>query len=143
MLSQTAQYALRAMVYIAQRGENGPVLAKEIAEKTFVPRQYLSTILREAVRSGLLKSTRGKGGGYQLAKAAHETRLQDVLRPFDDIAARRGCPFGQAECSDLNPCVFHEHWKPVSAAFQDMLDGTTLHDMQHDVAQAPAKKRKR
>ncbi len=132
------------MVYIAQHADEGTsVLAKEIAEKTFVPRQYLSTILREAVRAGLLKSTRGKGGGYQLAKAAHKTRLLDVLRPFDDIAARTGCPFGQAECSDENPCVFHDHWKPVSVAFQEMLNGTTLRDMQHDAAQAVSKKKRK
>jgi len=141
VLSQTAQYALRALVYIAQHAEEGPLLAKEIAEKTHVPRQYLSTILREAVRSGLLKSTRGKGGGYQLARPAHKTRLLDVLRPFDDIAARTGCPFGQEKCSDENPCVFHNHWKPVSVAFQAMLNGTTLHDMQREAKSTPKKKR--
>ncbi len=143
MLSQTAQYALRALVYIAQHAEDGPVLAREIAEKTDVPRQYLSTILREAVRSGLLKSTRGKGGGFQLAGPASKTRLLDVLRPFDDIAARTGCPFGQEECSDDNPCVFHDHWKPVAVAYQDMLNDTTLQDMQLEAMQAPKKKKKK
>ncbi len=143
MLSQTAQYALRALVYIAQHAQEGPVLAREIAGKTNVPKQYLSTILREAVRSGLLKSTRGKGGGFQLAKPPLKTRLLDVLKPFDDIAARTGCPFGQEKCSDENPCVFHDHWKPVAVAYQDMLNDTTLYDMQREAMLHPKKKTKK
>ncbi|MFQ5429006.1 MAG: RrF2 family transcriptional regulator [Phycisphaerae bacterium] len=129
MLSQTAQYALRGLVYVAEHGVDAPVLAEEIAKKTGVPRQYLSSILRKAVRAGLLKSTRGKGGGFQLARARSRIRLLEVLRLFDDVVARAACPFGQARCSDENPCIFHDYWKPVATAYGAMLESTTLEDV--------------
>ncbi|MFQ5501157.1 MAG: RrF2 family transcriptional regulator [Phycisphaerae bacterium] len=143
MLSQTAQYAMRAMAYIAEYGKEGSVLAKDIAKKTGVPRQYLSSILREAVRAGLLKSTRGKGGGFRLARPDHRIRLLDVFKPYDDVNSKTGCPFGQPKCSDEKPCVFHEHWKPVAAAYSAMLEETTLADLEPEPAPKRKKRRKK
>src|SRR5262249_47761223 len=105
----TAQYALRALVYIAGQDPDRPVLAREIAQRTGVPLHYLSRILRDAVRHGLLDSTRGVGGGFRLARPPKKVALIDVLMPFDDILARARCPFGQPRCSDHHPCGFHEY----------------------------------
>lgn len=132
MLSLTAQYALRAMVFIAGSDPERPVLAREIAEHTGVPLQYLSRILRDAVREGLLTSTRGIGGGFRLARASNRMRLIEVLAPFDDVVGRSRCPFGQPRCSDDHPCGFHVHWKPVAAEYRRMLEQTTLADVEAD-----------
>ncbi len=129
MLSMTAQYALRAMVYVAGQEAGRPVLAKEIAAKTGVPSHYLSRILREAVREGLLESARGVGGGFKLAKPASKIKLFDVLGPFDDVLDRSKCPFGQPRCNDDHPCGFHEYWKPISSAYRRMLEQTTLDEI--------------
>ena len=126
MLSMTAQYALRAFVYIAGQGDKDPVLAKEIAAKTGVPSHYLSRILRDAVRAGLLESTRGVGGGFRLARPRNKLYLSEILAPFDDILNRSNCPFGQPRCNDRNPCGFHEYWKPIAVAYRNMLEDTTL-----------------
>lgn len=126
MLSITAQYALRAMVYIAAHGAERAVGAKEIAAKTGVPAQYLSRILRDAVRHGLLKSARGVGGGFRLARPVQRIRLLDVLAPFEPTLTRTRCPFGQPRCSDDRPCGFHSSWKPVATAMRRMLEETTL-----------------
>lgn len=126
MLSMTAQYALRALVYIAGAGEERPVLAREIAAHTKIPSHYLSRILRDAVRVGLLESARGIGGGFRLTKAPGDVRLIDVLSPFDDVLSSSRCPFGQPRCNDSHPCGFHEYWKPISAAYRRMLEDTTL-----------------
>ena len=126
MLSMTAQYALRAFVFIAAHGDENPVLAKEIAAHTGVPLHYLSRILRDAVRAGLLDSARGVGGGFRLLKPADRIKLVDVLSPFDDVLDRSRCPFGQPRCNDQNPCGFHEYWKPISTAYRNMLEETTL-----------------
>jgi Rrf2 family protein len=126
MLSMTAQYALRAIAYIAaQRGER-PVLAKEIAANTAIPSHYLSRILRDAVRAGLLESARGVGGGFHLSRPAHRIRLMEVLSPFDDVLDRSRCPFGQPRCDDSHPCGFHVYWKPIAVAYRRMLEETTL-----------------
>lgn len=129
MLSVTAQYALRAMVYVAAQEPARPVLAKEIAAHTGVPLHYLSRILRDAVRGGLLESTRGVGGGFRLAKPRNKIKLLDVLSPFDDVLDRSRCPFGQPRCNDNSPCGFHDHWKPISSAYRQMLEETTLDEV--------------
>lgn len=126
MLSRTAQYALRAMVYIAAREQKGPVLAREIAVKTGVPSHYLSRILRDAVRKGLLISARGVGGGFRLARPSKQIRLHEILAPFDDILSRSSCPFGQPRCNDDHPCGFHDFWKPIAVAYRRMLENTLL-----------------
>jgi Rrf2 family iron-sulfur cluster assembly transcriptional regulator len=126
MLSMTAQYALRAFVYIAARGDGHPVLAKDISAHTGVPLHYLSRILRDAVRAGLLESARGVGGGFRLARSPSRIKLVDVLSPFDDVLNRSRCPFGQPRCNDQNPCGFHEYWKPIAIAYRKMLEDTTL-----------------
>jgi len=129
VLSMTAQYALRAFVYIASQSGNRSVLAREIAANTGVPLHYLSRILRDAVRAGLLRSARGVGGGFRLASSAEKIRLFDVLSPFDDVLDRSRCPFGQPRCNDQAPCGFHEHWKPIATAYRRMLEDTTLDDV--------------
>ena len=130
MLSMTAQYALRAFVFIAVRGDDEhPVLAKEISAHTSVPLHYLSRILRDAVRAGLLESARGVGGGFRLARPAGRIKLFDILSPFDDVLDRSRCPFGQPRCNDQSPCGFHEYWKPISSAYRKMLEETTLADI--------------
>lgn len=126
MLSMTAQYALRAFVFIATHGDQHPVLAKDIAAHTGVPQHYLSRILRDAVRAGLLDSARGVGGGFRLSRPADRIKLFDILSPFDDVLDRSRCPFGQPRCNDQNPCGFHEYWKPISTAYRKMLEETTL-----------------
>jgi len=127
MLSMTAQYALRAIAYVANHQEEGkPVLAKEIAEHTGVPSHYLSRILRDAVRAGLLESVRGVGGGFWLSRPANKIKLIEIMAPFDDVLDRSKCPFGQPRCNDERPCGFHKHWKPISLAYRHMLEQTTL-----------------
>lgn len=122
----TAQYALRALVCVARHNGDKPILAKEIAAQTGVPLHYLSRVLRDATRVGLLESARGVGGGFRLARPARQIKLIDVLAPFDDVLSRSKCPFGQPRCNDDHPCGFHEFWKPISTAYRRMLEEVTL-----------------
>ena len=129
MLSMTAQYALRALAYIAGHDGQRPVLARDIAAKTGVPHYYLSRILRDATRAGLLESARGVGGGFRLARPSSKIRLHEVLAPFDDLLDRSKCPFGQLQCNDKHACGFHKFWKPISQAYWRMLDDAMLSEV--------------
>lgn len=140
MLSVTAQYALRAIVYIAAQDGKRPVLAKEIAAHTGVPTHYLSRILRDTVRAGLLESTRGVGGGFRLSRPAHRIRLLEILAPFDDVLDRSRCPFGQPRCNDEQPCGFHRYWKPISCAYRNMLENITLDRVGSEGLSAPRRR---
>jgi Rrf2 family protein len=129
VISVTAQYALRALVYIAAQPAGRPVLARQIAAHTGVPAHYLSRILRDAVRVGLLESARGVGGGFRLTRPSRRIKLLDVLAPFDDVFDRSRCPFGQPRCNDERPCGFHAYWKPIATAYHRMLENVTLADV--------------
>jgi Rrf2 family transcriptional regulator, iron-sulfur cluster assembly transcription factor len=132
VLSNTAQYALRAMIYLGQREEAGPIRVEEIADRLAVPRNYLSKILHALVREGVLRSLRGPRGGFSLARPAEAVSLFQVVAPFDDIEARRTCLLGRKECSDVNPCVIHEHWKATATQVASFFRETTLAEVAND-----------
>ena len=127
MLTTTSEYAIRAMVYIAQQGEGDPVLAREIAAETGVPASYTSKILRDLAHAGVLNSTRGVGGGFRLAQPARTIHLIDIVGPFENKAQQTRCPFSEHTCSDEHPCGAHGYFKPVKVAYDKFLQRTTLH----------------
>ena len=129
MLSKTSQYAIRAMVYIAQHGEKDPVLARDVAEKTGVPANYASKILRDLALRGVLSSARGVGGGFRLFLPAGKIHIRDIVSPFESALRESQCPFGLPVCGEETPCQGHSHYKHVKEAYDKFLDGTTLYDV--------------
>ncbi|MCE7973715.1 MAG: Rrf2 family transcriptional regulator [Leptolyngbya sp. PLA1] len=84
MVSQTTEYALRAMMYLAADAD-GPRTSREIAVATGVPRSYLSKIMRSLVRAGLVRSARGKHGGFVLARDSSVISVLDIANAIDPI----------------------------------------------------------
>jgi len=134
MLTTTSEYALRAMVALGGGGADA-VPSGQLARESGVPRKYLSKILSDLVRAGLLRAGRGPGGGFRLARAADAIRLFEICNPFEPAPSKPMCPLGQAVCNDTAPCGAHERWKVVRAAYDRFLLGTTLADL------APREKR--
>ena len=135
VLSQTATYALRATLCLAEAEGSGPLRVDDIAEALTVPRNYLSKILHVLARGHVLRSTRGPGGGFQLAKPPEELRLSEIIGHFDDLPEASGCLLGRDRCSDDDPCAAHDRWKGVSASVWDFFDDTTLTDLLKSEAQ--------
>ena len=129
ILSQTAIYALQAVMHLAEAGVGEPQRVDDIAEALGVPRNYLAKILNGLVRSGVLTSTRGPGGGFTLALDPSGLFLAEVIQPFDDVAHDSSCLLGRARCSDSAPCAAHARWKAVSTAVKAYLLETTIQDM--------------
>lgn len=130
MFSLTSEYALKALVYLTQRSEDGPVPGRVIAAELDIPRKYLSAILRELVTSGVLDASPGRTGGFQLARDPKEVRLAEVLAPFERvIGTRPGCPFGNELCNDDDPCAGHELWCGLRDRITDFLNETSLFDV--------------
>lgn len=126
MISKTEEYALRAAVHLAQHAEAGPCRAQDIAEESDIPANYLSKILHQLARAGIVVSERGRYGGFRLARPPSELSLADVIEPFGSLTERGRCLLGRLECSDANPCGAHEHWKRVKAATLAFFADTTL-----------------
>lgn len=129
LLSQTAEYALRAVVAVAQRDGAAPMQAAELAQATDVPETYLRKVLHELVRAGILRSSRGKHGGFALARPAGDVTLLMIVSHFDAISDRRRCLLGRPECSDRDPCPMHAHWKATAEHVARFFQSTTVADV--------------
>jgi Rrf2 family protein len=125
LLSQTAEYALRAVLHIAVAGEQRPVPVQDIASALDVPRNYLSKTLHQLSRAGVLVSTFGPGGGFQLATSPESLVLETIIGPFDE-SGERHCLLGRIRCLDSSPCQAHEHWKGIAGQIQQFFRTTTV-----------------
>jgi len=129
VLSQTLRYAFRALAYLASNGTGQPILAKEIAQRTNIPRHYLSKILQTLARAGILESFKGLGGGFRIAKPLGQVTLLMVVEPLENTRKWRECIIGQETCSEETACVLHCKWKEVVDHFAGLLQNTTLQDL--------------
>lgn len=102
MLSQTAEYALRAVACLAAR-EGIAVSADKVAEETKVPRRYLGRVLQDLVAHGLVISRPGPGGGYLLAMSPAKISILDVINIVDPIQRIKKCPLGLRSHHKLCP----------------------------------------
>ena len=131
MLSMRAKYALKALMYLAQAKDRGPVMIGEIAEKQKLPRKFLEQILLDLKNQRVLKSRQGKTGGYYLAKAATEIEVGHIVRVFNGPLALVPCVSVTAfekcqECLDFSTCGVRRVMKKVRDVTAEILDGTTL-----------------
>lgn len=126
-ISGTTQYALRAVLHVAQHGALEPVRVDEIAAALDVPRNYLSKTLHALARAGVLRSGRGPRGGFQLAESPATLTLGRVAAPFDDLAQRH-CLLRQQACG-VHTCPAHGRWEAISASLTAFFSETTIDDL--------------
>jgi Rrf2 family protein len=126
-MPQTAQYALRALVCVAD-AQGKPLRAVDIAEVASVPLAYLSKVLRQLVEGGLLSSQRGHGGGFKLTRDPVEIRFLDVLRAIDVDPTGGPCMFGWDRCDAAEPCPLHNAKADFDARLREWGARTTLAD---------------
>ncbi len=123
MISQTVEYALRAMVTLAYRAGDA-MTVHEIAEVTRVPAPYLSKLMQGMVRSGLLKSRRGLGGGFTLSRPPDAITMWDILQAVDPLKRIHSCPLEIEGHEEL--CPLHRRVDAALAGVESAFKGTTL-----------------
>ncbi|MFB3907417.1 MAG: Rrf2 family transcriptional regulator [Candidatus Eisenbacteria bacterium] len=127
MISTSAQYAIRALAYMAAESEERDwFLNREIARVVDLPPQYLAKILRVLASAGILESQRGKTGGFRLARSAGRISLLQIVQAFDTFGTKRVCLLGQSRCSDTSACILHWEWSELRDALVDSLRKRTL-----------------
>jgi len=126
MLSRTAEYAVRAMVALRSEDARRPLLARQVAERTGIPTNYLSKVLNNLARAGLVTGTRGRNGGYRLARPARQITAYDIVCEFDPLSDQRRCFLGNAVCSKETACPAHDQWDKVWSVYEKFLQSTTL-----------------
>ncbi len=138
IISQTAEYALRAMVHLAatqidSREATTALTLPQIAEATQVPISYLSKVLQNLGRAGLVTSQRGAGGGFSLVRPPQSTSIYDVVQAVDPLQRILECPLGlEAHATQLCPlhkqlddAISHIETSFRSTTIIDLLEGTT------------------
>jgi Rrf2 family protein len=108
MISKKTKYALNALVHLAKRRDEGPVLISQIAGTENIPQKFLEAILLDMRNAGFLRSKKGKGGGYYMHKDPEEINIADIMRLFDGPIA-------------LLPCVTHQYYEKC----EECVDETT------------------
>lgn len=137
MLSQRARYALRALVHLAGRTDPRPAAIADIAEAADAPRKFLEAILLELKRRHLLVSTRGRSGGYALARPADEISFADVIRALDGPLALAPCASKTAyrpceTCPTVEGCPIHPALVKARDAMAEVLEAWTLRKAAED-----------
>lgn len=122
MISQTAEYALRAIVYLAD--QDAPRTTAQIAETTKVPAGYLAKVMQSLSRAGFVKSQRGLNGGFTLASDPHELSILAVVNAVDPIQRFPECPLGIAN-HGRRLCPLH-HRLDQAAAMVEKAFGETM-----------------
>jgi len=129
LLSQRARYALKALIHLAQAG-GGPARSPAIAAAVNAPPKFLEMILRELKASGLVTSSRGRMGGFALARPAEAISLGDIVRATDGPIALVACASRQfyARCADCDEatCALRRAMVTVRDETAALLDGFTL-----------------
>lgn len=131
MYSTTCAYAIRAMSRLAVINPDGYARIQEICEGdgADLPAHFLAKIFRDLARAGLLRSAKGRGGGFALARRPHEIRLLDIVDAVDGIQQYTTCIVGLAKCDGNQPCPQHDVFMPVRKQIMHYLETTTLDQM--------------
>jgi len=137
LLSQTSEYALRAMSWLASAPPGVPVRARDLSEGSGIPPHYLSKVLRRLVLADLLVSQKGQGGGFVLARSPESIRFLDILAAVDAYPTEGRCAFGWGACNEVNPCPLHETWSELNDRIRHWASSTTLADVKHEAPSDP------
>ncbi|WP_332050712.1 Rrf2 family transcriptional regulator [Reyranella sp.] len=130
-LSTKGRYAVMAMVDLARHAQAKPVSLSDIAARQEISLSYLEQLFARLRRAELVKSVRGPGGGYRLAKASNETRVSEIILAVDEpISATRCTEMGAPGCrTDRSKCLTHDLWEELGNQIHMFLSSVTLSDV--------------
>ena len=133
MLSNKAQYAFRALTYLVDKYDQGPVLISDIAKKKKIPLKFLENILLELKKAGILESKKGKGGGYYIRQHPSKTTVAAVVRIVNGPISMLPCVslyfYQRCKNCDEKNCGLHDVMANVRDATLNILENRTLEDL--------------
>ena len=129
IFTTTTEYAIRGLAELAGRSEGRSMMLDELVAGTTLPRDFLAKVFQRLVKAGLLKSAKGRGGGFTLARPAHEITLKEIVESIDGAIHLDRCAVGLDKCNDHQPCPQHDLYKPIRQRLKDYLNSTTVADL--------------
>ncbi len=128
-VSTPAQYAVRALVYLARRNAAEAARVRDVAAAENIPYPFLAKLVGQLVQAGFLDSFKGPTGGIRLAKPPHRISVLDVITAIDGSDAFQGCFLGLRVCSEESPCPLHNDWKIVREKLVRRLESASIADL--------------
>lgn len=133
MLSKKSQYAFKALTYLTEKYNEGPVLIAEISKKKKIPLKFLENILLELKKADILDSKKGKGGGYFLKKSPDKIKVATIIRLINGPIAMLPCVslYFYERCRNCNEkhCGLHDLMIEVRDATLGIVENRTLKDL--------------
>ena len=129
MVSTKGRYALRVMIELAARCDEGVVCLKEIAEHQQISEKYLEAIVAMLNKAGMVESRRGKSGGYRLTRAPEDYTVGAVLKLTEGTLAPVACMDCDSGCTRVHACMTRPMWQELDRLIDDFLESRTLADL--------------
>jgi Rrf2 family iron-sulfur cluster assembly transcriptional regulator len=127
-LTTKGRFAVTAMIDLAMRDGNGPVTLADISERQKISLSYLEQLFGRLRRQALVSSTRGPGGGYQLARPTKEVSVADIIQAVDEPIDATQCG-GRENCRDDQKCITHDLWQSLNEHIFQYLRSVTLAEL--------------
>jgi Rrf2 family protein len=122
------EYALRAMIYLAD-SRDGIASGDAISAREQIPKHFLEKVIRDLIRRGLVRSRRGPGGGYQLARPADAISFRDIIEAVEGPIMLNVCLDGTNSCNLQPACRMYRVWEDGQRALLDVFSQATLKDV--------------
>ncbi|MCF7811127.1 Rrf2 family transcriptional regulator [bacterium] len=124
--SKSWNYALRALIYLAEHRDDGQILSSVIAEEEAIPGPFLVKIMGKLATANIVDSTRGRNGGFRLKRKPKQIKLVDITRIFDSFESYGNCLLGYGDCVRDDSCPIHKYWAEPERLINEFLENTTI-----------------
>lgn len=138
LFTRPCQYAIRALAHLASHQGGQLCRAHEIARAEEIPGPFLAAVLQDLVRGSLVKSYKGPGGGFCLARPAEQITLSQIMEAVGSLSGLSQCAIGLETCSGDMLCPLHDQWQEVRQRLIEYLEAVTVADMAAAIARKKA-----
>ena len=129
MFSKSCEYAIKAMIFVAQKSKDEVrVGVKEITKGIDAPEHFIAKILQDLVKKKLVNSVKGPNGGFYMDSLNLKSSISDIVKAIDGDGIYKDCVIGLKLCSEKNPCPVHFEYKEIKKNLIAMLEQSTIAD---------------
>ncbi len=120
---------MQAVIYLAAQSDKAPILQRTISEELDIPNHFLGKILQQLTPHNILRSQKGKDGGFSLDRPPTEISLYTIIKIIDGESVLDKCILGFPSCTDDTPCPLHTQWSDAKDSIIGMLKMETIDDL--------------
>ncbi len=128
-ISTKGRYGLRILLDIVLNGEDAPRLTRDIATSQNISEKYISRLVIDLRRAGLIKSLRGAKGGYRMARFPEDITLLEIVETMEGRTSIVDCVLQPDVCSKVEACAVHQTWAEINRKIRDVLGEVTLKEI--------------